>query len=635
MQIPIKTSLLKSIVYFGPVDWDFRYQRPQQLTSQFSKRGWRTFYINPTIQFSTNPNPFVKSENQNGVEVCTLFWNNPSQYIGTSALKSEEGSLAARLIEDFLYWRKSYSNVIVVGQPGWFEVASRYVGNQIIFDCMDRHEGFAQIDTRINALEKELIGLADKVITSSIALQDYIGSVRQSSPTLIRNGADFDHFSQASSESKPLPVFGYFGAVAEWFDAQLIADLANLNPTVIFEIVGTVTSDEIKRILLSQPNITFLGEKAYDELPKLVERWHGALLPFLINDLTLATNPVKMYEYASAGLQIISTPMPEVVSAQKECSGIYVASSAEEFNNYINEIIQNNNGQKLALQKWARSNSWAQRAIDFENVIYDLERVSIIVLMWNNAALTIKCLASIVNNSDYSNLEVIVVDNHSIIMESELVQEWLRLNMPDQIGYRFVRNEQNLGFAAGNNVGLAQASGKYLVLLNNDTEVTPGWIWRSLKHFKQSKHAPIGLLGPSTDNCGNEARVVLQRGDSYWGQEVLTKFGHRALKSFQNSTLAFFCVMMPREVYEMVGGLDESYGRGYFEDDDYCRRVESAGFNIVIARDVFVHHEMGASFNKLPSEEQIAQFEKNKLIYEARWGKWVPHSYATDADQYL
>jgi GT2 family glycosyltransferase len=84
---------------------------------------------------------------------------------------------------------------------------------------------------------------------------------------------------------------------------------------------------------------------------------------------------------------------------------------------------------------------------------------------------------------------------------------------------------------------------------------------------------------------------------------------------------------MPRSTWERVGPLDEAFGIGFFEDDDYCRRVEAAGLRVACADDVFVHHHLSASFDALKAERKRELFERNKAIYEAKWGPWVPHAY--------
>ena len=85
--------------------------------------------------------------------------------------------------------------------------------------------------------------------------------------------------------------------------------------------------------------------------------------------------------------------------------------------------------------------------------------------------------------------------------------------------------------------------------------------------------------------------------------------------------------MMPRDVYQRIGPLDEAFGRGFFEDDDYCRRIDELGLRIVCAEDVFIHHHLSASFNKLKNKDREALFKRNKALYEAKWGQWVPHTY--------
>jgi GT2 family glycosyltransferase len=85
--------------------------------------------------------------------------------------------------------------------------------------------------------------------------------------------------------------------------------------------------------------------------------------------------------------------------------------------------------------------------------------------------------------------------------------------------------------------------------------------------------------------------------------------------------------MLPRSVYELCGPICEDYGRGFFEDDDYCRRVESIGKRIICVDDVFIHHHLSASFNKLKDSERQELFRQNKEVYEKKWGAWMPHSY--------
>ena len=101
-------------------------------------------------------------------------------------------------------------------------------------------------------------------------------------------------------------------------------------------------------------------------------------------------------------------------------------------------------------------------------------------------------------------------------------------------------------------------------------------------------------------------------------------------QSFDIPVAAFFCVMFPRGVYEELGPLDEKFGMGFFEDDDYCERVRRAGRRVACAEDVFIHHELSASFDQVMAGERRALFERNRAYYESKWGPWKPHEYRTE-----
>ena len=80
-------------------------------------------------------------------------------------------------------------------------------------------------------------------------------------------------------------------------------------------------------------------------------------------------------------------------------------------------------------------------------------------------------------------------------------------------------------------------------------------------------------------------------------------------------------------VLKRTGTMEEKFGVGFFEDDDYCNRVREAGYDVAVIEDVFVHHHLSASFNKLKAEKKQELFDRNKKIYEDKWGNWIPHKY--------
>jgi GT2 family glycosyltransferase len=249
------------------------------------------------------------------------------------------------------------------------------------------------------------------------------------------------------------------------------------------------------------------------------------------------------------------------------------------------------------------------------------ERVSIIVVTFNNLVFNRLCLESVLANSEGYDYEIIVVDNASddgtVEYLRELTQSYPRL--------RTFFNRRNLGFAAATNQGLERATGTIFILLNNDTLVPGGWLARLVKHLKDPA---IGLVGPVTNRAGNEAEIetsyrtwreFIRFADDYMG-------GHDAAR-FDIRTATMFCTALRRDVYERVGPLDESFEVGLFEDDDYAMRVRDAGYRVACAEDVFVHHFGQASLGKLAATGEYGKrFHANRRRWEQKWGAtWQPY----------
>jgi GT2 family glycosyltransferase len=244
---------------------------------------------------------------------------------------------------------------------------------------------------------------------------------------------------------------------------------------------------------------------------------------------------------------------------------------------------------------------------------------SVIIVTYNNLALTKQCLASIDAMTRYPRYELIVVDNASTDGTPAFLEEW-RAGHDNR---RVIVNPANKGFAAANNQGLAIAAGDYLVLLNNDTVVTAGWLGTLIGHLRRDP--TIALIGPVTNETANDARIQTAYADLEGMHAEARRWTLAHIgRTRPMHTLTFFCVMMPRRVCEDVGPLDEAFAAGMFEDDDYCRRVEQTGGRIVCALDVFVHHHFSPAFDAMGSERKWELFERNRRLYETKWGTWKP-----------
>ena len=281
-----------------------------------------------------------------------------------------------------------------------------------------------------------------------------------------------------------------------------------------------------------------------------------------------------------------------------------------------------------ARKAFAQSQTWQHRATAF---IESAEaapqpKISVVVVTYNNLDFTKACLTSLDANSDDETMEIIVVDNASADETPAYLTAWAAAPAKGRGTRTIILNPDNKGFAAGNNQGLKIATGDYLVMLNNDTFVTPGWAHTLVNHLRDD--ATIGLVGPVTNNIGNEAKIEIAYANMDEMVRQSTVYTRRHIgQETPLRTAAFFCVMMARETFQKVGPLDEVFGIGFFEDDDYCRRIEQQNLRVVCAEDAFIHHHLSASFNKVKSEVRQKLFETNKAVYEKKWGAWVPHNY--------
>ena len=247
--------------------------------------------------------------------------------------------------------------------------------------------------------------------------------------------------------------------------------------------------------------------------------------------------------------------------------------------------------------------------------------VSIIVVVHNSLPFTRMCVESVLANTDCSGLELIVVDNGS----SDGTPEYLRELAKNVSAVRVISVQENLGFSAANNLGFTASRGELIVLLNNDTIVSPGWLRCLSVHLRDST---VGAVGPVTNRACNQAQVSSR----YRTYGEFTDFSRQraidhAGQCRELPMLTMFCMAMQRRVMEEIGPLDGQFEIGMFEDDDYSMRMRAAGKRLVCAEDCFIHHFGEASLGNLVPDGQFNRlFEANRLRFDRKWGvQWQPH----------
>lgn len=242
----------------------------------------------------------------------------------------------------------------------------------------------------------------------------------------------------------------------------------------------------------------------------------------------------------------------------------------------------------------------------------------IIIPVWNQLALTRDCIDSIGRNTKDVDYRLIIIDNAS----DRDTAEYLRgLEASGKASVKVVRNQENLGFIKAANHGMRISEAPYVCLLNNDTIVTEGWLSEMIAIA--SSDDAIGLVNPSSNNLGQKPA----KGEPL---ELFARKMHaeRGRSAELGATIGF-CMLIRRGLLEKIGVFDEVYGMGNFEDTDYSRRAVKAGYRCVRACGAFVYHRENSSFGKIRTFNE--DFERNRAIFEFRWGTPRRVAYVLDA----
>jgi len=265
------------------------------------------------------------------------------------------------------------------------------------------------------------------------------------------------------------------------------------------------------------------------------------------------------------------------------------------------------------------------------NAIVQIKKVSIIIVVWNNAHLTVGCLASLWRYTDFP-FDLIIIDNNSDPKERNIVEDYVvsceNLRNRTRIEYM----DKNLGFIEGTKVGLQFATGDAVVLLNNDTVVTQSWLRKMVTVLNQDKD--IGIVGPICSTSEHRGWQSVENLREKWIHEGIPEekgsihaYGAelQAAKTGQykemGGMLAFFCVVMRATMIERLGWLDgETFGVGFADDDDYCERAKNDGWKLALALDTYIHHYHRSTFKIRDDLDWKKLQEENLAKFKAKYG---------------
>lgn len=361
----------KTVVMFSAVAHDGLFARPQQLARQMVVRGARVLFVEPPWTFfSPLKRPqllktWIGRERLRRSEQGVYIYTPPPLWPAQNAYRAfnriNQGILA-RGVAACLSEMGTSADLILTHLP----MSADWPGAEpILYECVDDHSAFGGLSVKSTVLstEADLLRRAYRVTATAETLLDRVRKVRDDA-ALVPNGADFDHFAAAAGRPEGRLVAGFYGGVGPWLDLGLVAQAAALMPEVAFELIGPLEPGT--QVPDFPSNVVLRGFVPYVHLPGELRRFFAVTIPFRISDLTVAVNPIKLYEYLAAGKPVLVPRLPELI---KFGPLVYVYDDAASFCDALRAALTEPVEMSQRRQGMARDNSWENRLDAIEQLL--------------------------------------------------------------------------------------------------------------------------------------------------------------------------------------------------------------------------------------------------------------------------
>lgn len=330
-QIPSEIPL----VAFSHLRWDFVRQRPQHLLARFARERRVWMWEEPIG--SDHHLPYLEYHRFTADGVTSLrprlphWWSPGDQERALRELYAGFIADSVRL-PPIAWYYTPLMRAFTAGENAALTV----------YDCMDELSAFAHADPALLAHERELLAAADVVFTGGRSLYE-AKRTRHGNVHAFPSAVDREHFAAARTMAPTgremaagTRVAGYFGVIDERLDLALLAQVAGQRPDWRFEMIGPVVKispDDLPQA----PNLVWLGQRDYAELPACLAGWDVAIMPFARNEATRFISPTKTPEYLSGGRPVVSTPIADVVADWGQSPGVWIAGDATLFARALDE----------------------------------------------------------------------------------------------------------------------------------------------------------------------------------------------------------------------------------------------------------------------------------------------------------
>lgn len=237
-------------------------------------------------------------------------------------------------------------------------------------------------------------------------------------------------------------------------------------------------------------------------------------------------------------------------------------------------------------------------------------RCDIVIATWNAVEMTRTALASVRDKSNFP-YRLILVDNSDQALARESFRQMAESSeFGDTL---LIQNESNIGWLKATNIGIRHSDSEYVCLLNNDVICGEDWLRRCVSLIE--REPLVAVVNPRGNERSENVRV--KNIDAY-SQELQSA---QAGRYTEIDRCSGYCMLTKRALYDQLGLLDEVFDGGYFEDFDFSRRAQSAGYLCAQCDDAFVFHLGSQSFKHVPDGPKRAMHDRNREICYGRWGK--------------
>ncbi len=399
-----------------------------------------------------------------------------------------------------------------------------------------------------------------------------------------------------------------------WFCEEVLPRVKSKLPDVKLQVVGNRADIAVAH--LASDDISIEGY-----VPSL--RQYLKTSRISVNPLRFGAGMKgKIGQALAHGLPVVTTSIGAEGMSLQHGQHALIADDAEQFAEQILALYDNRalweklaqNGLAHVKANWSseRIGSDLQRIFNWENAGKDTPLVSIVMLTCNALEFTRKCVRSIQAHT-HIPYEIVFVDNNS---ESD-TRDYLQELVASHEHYRLIQNDENRGFAAGNNQGAAEATGEYVLFLNNDVLVSGDWLDQMVTAIELDNK--IGAVGPITNHISGRqmiADVPYQADDFQKFAEEVSRLN--AGKVTPRRRIAGFAMLMRRALFLELNGFDEDFGIGNYEDDDLCLRIRQKGLAIMADESTFIHHYGSQSFKANDIDYQ-ASMNTGQATFFRKW----------------